>query len=171
VMRVSDGATIAERLYRPHSIFAHGDELLVVESHGHAVRRIAGGPAEWRIEGGYPRGIVADNGVVWVGVSALRRESISLGTPNIITSTSPLDFCTRLVELDLATARSGRTINLTHLAAEIFDVRAMPSGATFAPSPDGVFRNALRRLRNRFERFVPHGKRLNSGWKLIQSGG
>jgi Domain of unknown function (DUF4915) len=152
VMRLSDGATIAEGLYHPHSLFAHGDELLVVESHAHAVRRIAGGPrAEWKIEGGYPRGIVADDDMIWVGVSALRQESSSLGTPNIITSSSPLDFCTRLVELDPATARIGRTIDLSHLAAEIFDVRAMPFGATFTPSPDGGLSERIEALEESFQ--------------------
>jgi hypothetical protein len=138
VVRVSDGERVAEGLYHPHSVFAHGDELLVVESQAHAVRRIAGGsPQVWEIPGGYPRGIVAaDASHVWVGVSALRRESSSLGTANVLTATTPDDFRTRLVELDLATGAVGRTIDVTLLAAEVFELRALPAGTTFTPDPD-----------------------------------
>jgi hypothetical protein len=139
VVRVADGATIADGLYHPHSLFAHGDSLLVVESQARALRRVAGGPpAAWEIPGGYPRGIVAAGGSrVWVGVSALRKESSSLGTANVIESSTPLDFRARLVELDLADGEQGRTIDLTALAGEIFDIRPLPPTATFTPSPDG----------------------------------
>jgi hypothetical protein len=139
VVRVADGETVVDGLYHPHSAYAHGDDLLVVESQAHAVRRVAGGePATWLVPGGYPRGIVAADGpLVWVGVSALRKESSSLGTPNVLTSTSPIDFRTRLVELDLANGEIGRTVDLTDLAAEVFDLRALPAGATFRPSADG----------------------------------
>jgi hypothetical protein len=141
VVRVSDGEVVASGLYHPHTVFAHGDDLYVVESQAHAVHRIAGGPsATWTIPGGYPRGIVADTGDrLWVGVSALRRESSSLGTPNAIDSTTPLDFRTRLVEIDTGadTGAPGRTIDLTLLAGEVFDVVPLPAGAAFAPSPDG----------------------------------
>jgi len=138
VVRVPDGEVIAEGLYHPHSLFALGDSMLVVESQARAVRRIAGGPsAAWSISGGYPRGIVATGPQsIWVGVSSLRRESSSLGTQNVIDSSSPLDFRTRLVEIDLASGELGRTIDLTDLAAEIFDIRALPAGAAFVPSPE-----------------------------------
>jgi hypothetical protein len=138
VVRVSDGEVIAGGLYHPHSLFAFGDDLLVVESQARAVRRVAGGPSSaWKIEGGYPRGIVAAAGNrIWVGVSSLRRESSSLGTPNVIDSSSPLDFRTRLVEIDLESDISGRTVDLTDLGAEIFDVGALPAGAAFVPSPE-----------------------------------
>ncbi len=69
-------------------------------------------------------------------MSSLRRESSSLGTQNVIDSTSPLDFRTRLVEIELASGPTGRTIDLTDLGAEIFDVRALPAGAVFVPSPN-----------------------------------
>jgi hypothetical protein len=138
VVRVGDGEVIADGLYHPHSLFALGPALLVVESQARAVRRIAGGPdAEWIIDGGYPRGIVATGPeTIWVGVSSLRRESSSLGTLNVIDSSSPLDFRTRLVEIDLGSGLTGRTVDLTDLAAEIFDVRALPAGAAFVPSPE-----------------------------------
>jgi len=137
VVRVSDGEVVADGLYHPHSVFALGDTLLVVESQARAVRRIAGGAnTSWCIEGGYPRGIVAAGPeTIWVGVSSLRRESSSLGTQNVIDSSSPLDFRTRLVEIDLGAGSIGRTIDLTDLGAEIFDVRALPTGAAFVPSP------------------------------------
>jgi hypothetical protein len=139
LVRVSDGEVVADGLYHPHSAYAHGDDLLVVESQARVVRRVAGGaPASWEIPHGYPRGIVgAGEHCIWVGVSALRRESSSLGTPNVIESSSPVDFQTRLVELDLASGRVGRTIDLTLLAAEVFDLRELPATATFTPDPDG----------------------------------
>jgi hypothetical protein len=119
-------------------VYAHGDDLLVVESQGHLVRRVAGGPdATWEIPFGYPRGIVTlDADRVLVGVSALRRESSSLGTANVLTSTSPLDFCTRVVELNLATGQIGRTVDLSLLGAEIFDLRALAPAARFVACPD-----------------------------------
>jgi hypothetical protein len=137
-VRVADGEVIADGLYHPHSLFPLGDSLLVVESQARAVRRIAGGSsAAWSIEGGYPRGVVATGPeTIWVGVSSLRRESSSLGTQNVIDSSSPLDFRTRLVELDIASGAVGRTVDLTDLGAEIFDVRALPAGAAFMPSPE-----------------------------------
>ena len=138
VVRVAGGEVIAEGLYHPHSLYALDDSLLVVESQARAVRRIAGrATAAWSIAGGYPRGIIATGPqTIWVGVSSLRRESSSLGTPNVIDSSSPLDFRTRLVEIDLATGRVGRTVDLTDLGAEIFEVRALPAGAAFVPSPE-----------------------------------
>jgi len=138
VVRVADGAVILEGLYHPHSLHANGEELLVIESQAHTVRRVLGGPdARWHVPGGYPRGIVtAPDYRIWVGTSSLRRESSSLGTPNVIDSSSPLDFTTRLVELDLSTGEVGRTVDLTPLASEIFDVRALPAGVSFEPSPD-----------------------------------
>jgi hypothetical protein len=137
VVRVSDREVIAEGLYHPHSLYTLGDTLLVVESQARAVRRIAGGAtATWSIAGGYPRGIIATGpNTIWVGVSSLRRESSSLGTPNVIDSSSPLDFRTRLVEIDLASGELGRTVDLTDLGAEIFEVRPLPAGAAFVPSP------------------------------------
>jgi len=139
VLRVADGSTVVDGLYHPHSLFVHDDELLVIESQARVVRRVAGGePCAWHIDGGYPRGIVAGApGRVWVGVSALRRESMSLGTANVMTSTSPVDYCTRLVELDLGTGELGRSIDLTLLAAEVFDVHALPLPDAFVPDPDG----------------------------------
>jgi hypothetical protein len=139
LIRVKDREVVADGLYHPHSAYAHGDDLLVVESQARVVRRVAGGPeTAWEIAHGYPRGIVAGgDGRVWVGVSAMRRESSSLGTPNVITSSSPVDFQTRLVELDLTSGTIGRTIDLTLLAAEVFDVRALPAEAKFEPSADG----------------------------------
>jgi hypothetical protein len=138
VARVSDGEIIVDGLYHPHSLFALGSALLVVESQARTVRRIAGGPTEaWTIAGGYPRGIVATGPeTIWVGISSLRRESSSLGTLNVFDSSSPLDFRTRLVEIDLGTGAIGRTVDLTDLGAEIFDVRALPEGAAFVPSPE-----------------------------------
>jgi uncharacterized protein DUF4915 len=138
VVRVADGEVVAAGLYHPHSLYALGDSLLVVESQARAVRRVAGGPsAAWTIDGGYPRGIVATGPqTIWVGVSSLRRESSSLGTQNVINSSSPLDFRTRLVEIDLASGELGRTVDLTDLGAEIFEVRPLPAGAAFAPSPE-----------------------------------
>ncbi|HET9729235.1 MAG TPA: DUF4915 domain-containing protein [Acidimicrobiia bacterium] len=139
VVRVRDGATIVEGLYHPHSLFVHNDELLVIESQARTVRRVAGGvEASWAIDAGYPRGIAAESAaVVWVGVSALRKESESLGTRNVVTSSNPLDFCTRIVELDLATGAQGRTLDLSPLAAEIFDLVPLDDAAPFRPDPDG----------------------------------
>jgi hypothetical protein len=138
VVRVPDGDVVADGLYHPHSLFALGESLLVVESQARAVRRIAGGAtAAWTIAGGYSRGIVATGPqTIWVGVSSLRRESSSLGTVNVIDSSSPLDFRTRLVEIDLTSGDLGRTIDLTDLGAEIFEVRPLPAGAAFVPSPE-----------------------------------
>jgi len=139
VVRVRDGEAIATGLYHPHTLFVMNDELFVIESQAHAVRRVAGGePATWTVPYGYPRGVVATSDrTIWVGVSAMRRESNSLGTPNVIASRSPLDFRTRLVELDLATGDIGRTIDLTLLAGEIFDIHPLPSGAPFTPDEEG----------------------------------
>ena len=142
VVRVTDGQTagetIVDGLYHPHSVFGVGDALLVVESQARAVRRVAGGPrdlADRRWVSARHRPDAAAG--VWVGRGrALRRESSSLGTQNVIDSTSPLDFRTRLVELDLTTGSVGRTIDVTDLGAEIFDIRALPVGATFVPSPE-----------------------------------
>jgi hypothetical protein len=138
VVRVADGKVVVDGLYHPHTLFALGDALYVVESQARAVRRIAGGPDDaWHIAGGYPRGVVATGPeTLWVGISSLRRESSSLGTPNVIDSSSPLDFRTRLVEIDLASGSAGRTIDLTDLGAEVFDIRPLPATAAFVPSPD-----------------------------------
>lgn len=141
VVRVPDGEVVAEGLYHPHTAFAHGDALFVVESQSRTVRRIAGGPAaSWTITGGYPRGVVAtSDSRLWVGVSALRRESSSLGTANVLTGATPIDFQCRLVELDLTNGETGRSIDLTPLASEVFDVRPLPAGVTFAADPhDGL---------------------------------
>jgi hypothetical protein len=152
VLRVADGATIAEGLYHPHTLYAHDDDLYVVESQARAVHRIGGAPAKrWDIPGGYPRGLVATAPQrMWVGVSALRRESNSLGTPNVITSSTALDFRTRLVELDLESGTVGRSIDLTLLAAEVFDIHPLPGGAPFAPSPDGGLSERVEALEESF---------------------
>jgi hypothetical protein len=54
----------------------------------------------------------------------------------VIDSSSPLDFRTRLVEIDLASGSAGRTIDLTDLGAEVFDILPLPATAAFVPSPD-----------------------------------
>jgi hypothetical protein len=138
VVRVRDGVTLAEGLYHPHTLFTHGDDLFVVESQANTVRRIAGGdPVAWSVPGGYPRGVIAgDDATAWVGVSALRRESKSRATPNVIATDSPLDFRTRLVLLDLTTGAIGRTIDLTMLGREVYDIAPLPAGARFVPDPD-----------------------------------
>jgi hypothetical protein len=160
VVRVSDGETVVEGLYHPHSAFGFGDDLLVVESQAQAVRRIAGGPTtSWTIPGGYPRGIIAaDPTHVWVGVSSLRRESSSLGTQNVIESTSALDFRTRLVEIDVASGALGRTIDLTDLGAEIFDIRALPVGARFIPSPEGGLSERIEALETSYRALRTAGR-------------
>lgn len=152
VVRVRDGEPLVEGLYHPHSLYAHGDELLVIESQAQTVRRVAGGPAaEWKIDGGYPRGIVAAGGsTVWVGVSAMRRESSSLGTANVLTATTPIDFQTRLVALDLATGEQQRTIDLSLLAAEVFEIRPLPEGTALVPSPDGGLSERIEALETSF---------------------
>ncbi|HXY91304.1 MAG TPA: DUF4915 domain-containing protein [Acidimicrobiia bacterium] len=152
-LRVSDGETIADDLYHPHSLFVHGESLLVIESQARCVRRIGGGDAvSWSVPGGYPRGIAAGTGTrVWIGTSALRRESSSMGTPNVITSADPDDFKTRLVELDLATGEVGRTIDLTLLAAEIFDLNSIPDAWEFRPSPDGGLRERVEALETTYQ--------------------
>jgi hypothetical protein len=158
LVRVSDGETIVEGLYHPHSAYARGGELFVVESQAHRVRRVAGGrEASWEIPGGYPRGIVAGEGDrLWVGVSALRRESSSQGTANVLTAATPIDFRTRLVELDLSTGTITREHDLSVLAAEVFDLRALPTDAvaSFTPDVDGgmaaridALEESLRRVR------------------------
>ena len=139
VVRVRDGETIVDGLYHPHTLFTHGEDLFVVESQAKVVRRVGGGePVAWPVPGGYPRGVVVDEGAtVWIGLSALRRESKSRATTNVIADDSPLDHRTRLVQLDLATGAVGRTIDLTLLAREIYDVFPLPDGAVFVPDPDG----------------------------------
>ncbi len=138
VVRVRDGVTIVDGLYHPHTLFVHGDDLFVVESQAKTVRRVGGGDAiTWTVPGGYPRGVAADAGsTVWIGLSALRRESKSRATANVITDDAPLDHRTRLVQLDLTTGALGRTIDLTPLAREIYDVFPLPAGAAFVPDPD-----------------------------------
>jgi hypothetical protein len=140
VVRVRDGATIADGLYHPHTLFTHGDDLFVVESQAKTVRRVAGGdPVSWSLPGGYPRGALVDAGsgtTAWIGSSALRRESKSRATPNVIAEDSPIDHRTRLVQLDLVTGAVGRTIDLTPLAREIYDVFPLPEGSAFVPDPD-----------------------------------
>jgi hypothetical protein len=137
VVRVDDGETVAKDLYHPHSLYVHDGDLFVVESQARTLRRIGGRePCEWAIARGYPRGVVAaDETHLWVGVSALRRESNSLGTPNVITSTEPTDFMTRLVEIDLTTGATGREIDLSLLAAEVFELRALPHPERFVADP------------------------------------
>jgi len=138
VVRVRDGVTILDGLYHPHTLFVHGDDLFVVESQAKTVRRVGGGdPIPLTLPGGYPRGVAVDAGsTVWIGLSALRRESKSRATANVITDDSPLDHRTRLVQLDLTTGAIGRTIDLTPLAREIYDVFPLPDGSAFVPDPD-----------------------------------
>ena len=152
VVRIADGETIAEGLYHPHSLYVHEDELYVVESQAQSVHRITGSdPRTWPIPGGYPRGLatLAPQRLL-VGVSALRRESNSLGTPNVLNSNTPLDFRTRLVELDLESGAVCRSVDLTLLAGEVFDVRVLPSGAPFEPSPDGGLSERVETLEESF---------------------
>ncbi len=164
VVRVDTGEEIVGDLYHPHSLFVHNDGLFVVESQARIVRRIAGGePMSWEIPGGYPRGLVAaDARHLWVGVSALRRESSSLGTPNVITSVDPVDFKTRLVELDLDTGTVGRQLDLTALAAEVFDVRALPASATFTPDPDRGLTERVDALEETFRRMRAERQELEN---------
>jgi len=138
VVRVRDGVTILDGLYHPHTLFVHGDDLFVVESQAKTVRRVGGGdPITLTLPDGYPRGVAVDTGsTVWIGLSALRRESKSRATANVITDDSPLDHRTRLVQLDLTTGAIGRTIDLTPLAREIYDVFPLPDGSAFVPDLD-----------------------------------
>ena len=64
----------------------------------------------------------------------------------MITNDSPLDHRTRLVQLDLTTGAIGRTIDLTPLAREIYDVFPLPDGAPFVPDPDGGLAERLEAL-------------------------
>jgi hypothetical protein len=152
VVRIADGETIADGLYHPHSLYVHGNELFVVESQARAVHRITGpDPKKWVIPGGYPRGLATLTPErLLVGVSALRRESSSLGTPNVLNSSTPLDFRTRLVELDLESGAVCRSVDLTLLAGEIFDVLVLPPGAPFEPSPDGGLSERVEALEESF---------------------
>jgi hypothetical protein len=153
VVRVDDGETVASDLYHPHSLYVHDDDLFVVESQARTLRRIGGRePCAWAIAGGYPRGIVAaDETRLWIGVSALRRESNSLGTPNVITSEDPSDFMTRLVEIDLTTGATGREIDLSLFAAEVFELRALPVPDRFVADPEHGLPRRIESLEETFQ--------------------
>jgi hypothetical protein len=153
VVRVSDGEAIATDLYHPHTLFSHGDELLVIESQAHALRRIAGGAAEsWPIHGGYPRGIAAgaDARHLWIGASARRRQSASLGTPNDTAGVEPIDFRCRLVSFDLDQGATAVDVDLTSLAVEIFDLCPLPSSFPFEPSPQRGLRDRVEALQQAY---------------------
>lgn len=139
IVRISDGEAIAHDLYHPHTLYAFDDELLVIESQAHALRRVVGGPPrEWPIEGGYPRGVasVGDGRRLWLGTSARRRQSASLGTPNDTAGTEPIDFRCRLIEFDLDEGRTVHEVDLTSLAVEIFDIHPLPDSFPMRPSPE-----------------------------------
>jgi hypothetical protein len=162
VVRIADGKTIADGLYHPHSLYVHDDELYVVESQAQSVHRITGAePRTWSIPGGYPRGLATLSPQrLLVGVSALRRESNSLGTQNVFDSNTPLDFRTRLVELDLESGAVCRSVDLTLLAGEIFDVRVLPPGAPFEPSPDGGLAERVEALEESFRELRASRRRV-----------
>ena len=104
IVKVADGTAIATDLYHPHTLFVLGDDLVVIESQAHALRCVTGDSSKsWPIDGGYPRGVAAsdDDGQLWIGASARRRQSASLGTPNDTAGTLPIDFRCRLVRFDL----------------------------------------------------------------------
>ena len=117
----------------------------------------------WEIPGGYPADSSPPTPAICGSVSsALRRESSSLGTPNVITSVDPVDFKTRLVELDLDTGTVGRQLDLTALAAEVFDVRALPASATFTPDPDRGLTERVDALEETFRRMRAERQELEN---------
>jgi hypothetical protein len=153
IVRISDGEAIAEDLYHPHTLYAFDDELLVVESQAHALRRVVGGPErEWPIEGGYPRGVasVGDGRHLWLGTSARRRQSASLGTPNDTAGTEPVDFRCRLIQFDLDEGRTVHEVDLTSLAVEIFDIHPLPDTFSMQPSPERGLQDRVEALQQSY---------------------
>ena len=144
VVRVGDGKIVVDGLYHPHSV----SRIRLTSCSSSSRRRTQSGasrvvlPNRGPSVGATRGGIVASaNGRVWVGVSALRKESSSSGYAERHHRRPPRRLPnTRLVELDLGTGTTGRDDRLSALASEIFDLRVLPSAAVdglLLPSADG----------------------------------
>jgi hypothetical protein len=145
VVRLADGATVADGLHHPHGLFVDEGALSCLASATGEIRQVAGSPREARPKlEGYLRGIAADDRFVYVGTSRLRNRSKSTGnkqdTPLVETGVG----C-GLHLVDKASGTS-RWLDLSPFASEIYDVLPLPEGTRIEGTREAAMLSRLRGL-------------------------
>jgi hypothetical protein len=127
VIDIGSGATVLEGLHHPHSLCAHDGRVLVADSARRRVLDVFSGEVvvtPEQLPDGYTRGLAAEAGTLWVGTSGPRLVSKSEGTLNESVEHRPEGA--RLTEVDVASGVARRTLDLTVLGRELYDVRLLP---------------------------------------------
>jgi len=167
VVRISDGKSIVDTLLHPHTLSVLDGELFVIESRARQLTRLIGrDQRSWPIHGGYPRGLaVAPDGTLWIAISARRKHSASSGVRVETPGTEAIDFRCRLVELDLEMGETERSVDLTQVASEIYDLMPVPDSVPFDPAPDLGVHDMLTATREAFTELYNDHRRLEQTYE------
>jgi hypothetical protein len=142
VVNTSSAQVVAQNLYHPHSLAVHGEYLYWLESGTGAIYQ-AESPCQCRVignAGGYARGILVTDDLIFVGISAARRRAKGVGTLRIDASSDP-HKPSGIVCIDRSNGAL-KNIDVSLAGAEIYDI--LPSF-----KPDGVF-SPVAAVRERF---------------------
>jgi hypothetical protein len=128
LIRLPGGETVIGDLAHPHSLVSTGDALFVIESRRRVLRQLM--PIDIDIielDYGYPRGLALTATHAFVGVSAARRVSKSLGSVNFDpAAVRPDDLRSRLVIVELSTGDVVHEVDLTAFGREVYDIAFVP---------------------------------------------
>jgi hypothetical protein len=146
IINISTGEIVCDNLQHPHTLATWAGDVYWLESKTGLLHRYTpGGKHQALLHlDGYVRGLAFDADFIYVGASAARRYSRSLGTANKLASGNPDDFCCWIYRVSQKTGAVERR-NLTTYGSEIYDL-FLVSSVPFEMSQDLSLRATTQRL-------------------------
>jgi hypothetical protein len=144
IINITTGEVICDKLQHPHTLLTWSGAIYWLESKTGILHRYTPGVKHETLLhlDGYVRGLAFDDDFIYIGASAARRHSRSMGTLNKIASRNPDDFCCWIYRVSQKTGDVERH-NLTCYGSEIYDLlslSSLPFGLSRNMSIDAVTR-------------------------------
>jgi hypothetical protein len=123
IININTGEVVCDNLQHPHTLVSRSGAVYWLESKTGLVHKYTPGEGHETLMklDGYVRGLAFDGDLMYVGASALRRHSRSMGTANKIISDNPDDFYCWIYRVSLGAGKIDRR-NLTAYGNEIYDL-------------------------------------------------
>jgi len=144
IVEIENNKIVFQNLYHPHTLVFIDDELYCLESGKGLVHKFFNHQHKVILElNGYIRGMTFDENYLYVGASAHRKTSRSIGIPNAPISSKTEDTHSWIYRINRKTLDYEKK-DMTYFGAEIFDLRIISHNYILSNTEDPIIQRMLK---------------------------